>query len=977
MFAGEAGPWKRNDKNWFYADVTFPRRRNGLRFAGATGQLHINGWQPFTLWLDGTELFKEEHAWLATGPIAEPFPVEIEAGRPYRMVLCVVPTELPNRQISVAAHVTVREATELATDLAAARMQLELASLLADNGREKRLVAKAAGAVDLDALKRDQWPAVHASIERMEDALSPLSDRAKALTVHLIGHSHIDIDWMWTWEDTVSCARRDLKAVTGLMDEFPELTFTHSQVPTYDIVRRMDPDVFAKVRKRVKEGRWENAAGTWVEGDLNMADGESVARHMLYAADWTTRHLGTKSRVLWEPDTFGHPGNMPQLAQLGEFDCYFHMRCNPGHEDNWLARTWTGVDGTPITAFSDPYNGGLEPQGVVGATLRGMRKGLRNALYVWGIGDHGGGLSRSQILLLERYRHKPLIPTIRFSTMSRLLQSVRRDREKLPANKGETYSLFEGCFTSHASIKQYNRRCEGALLAAEAISAMAGVDSRKALREAWQVVLFNQFHDIFDGASVHDAYTNAHARAEKALATTGDVVNKSTARLVASGRARQAVTVINPLGFERTEPVYAELPGGTQAVVADDGSVEPVQKLDGQCVFMARALPAFGWRTYVCLKEPPSGIAPEPVAAREQGDYYHIETRHAAARVRRAYGVIGSYFDKRLQREFVAYGVPKHLSHTPATRSDMALNLFQIIDESPNGMTAWLINDIQREENLLQGAHVELVDAGPVFARLRVRHTFRASCVEEDVLFFQDCPRVDFAARVDWQEIGGPSGVPQLKVSFAANLQAPRVRTEGPFWVTERAPDGLEYPTQKWMAVTGARAAFAIYNDCKYGYDALGGRARLTLLRNSFGPDPEADTGQHEMRFAFEPHQPTVTNGELVRAGMAFNRRPIVVPGAPRAKTKPLGISVLSGESVVCTALRRAEHSDGLLLRLFESGGARCHAKVRLPAGTRSVREVNFLEHPTRPTAARLARGVAALSFRPFEVKTLLIGGTS
>ncbi|HHN46975.1 MAG TPA: hypothetical protein ENN09_05990, partial [Planctomycetes bacterium] len=403
-----AGPWKKNGKNWFYGEIVVPMHHHGVPLNNAEGLLFIHGWMPFTLWLDGSELYREKHAWMATGPIADPFPVKLTPGSRHKLVTCIEPTELPANTISLNVELRFTQSVEIAVEIAAAAAQLRYAEAIASSASDRDAVARAARRVDVKAVENGQWAKALRSIAAMEKMLSRFEKRARSMTVHIIGHSHIDMDWMWTWPDTVHCIRRDFKSVTDMMDEYPELTFTHSQVSTYEVVRKSDPDVFRKVRERIREGRWENAAGTWVEGDLNMADGESIARHMLYAADWTCSHLDSKARVLWEPDTFGHPGNMPQLARLGEFDCYFHMRGNPGWHNNWPYHEWKGIDGTSIPALSIGYNGDLHPEAVVHHLLMFRRFGFRNALHIWGIGDHGGAVSRYQMGILNQYRHKPV-----------------------------------------------------------------------------------------------------------------------------------------------------------------------------------------------------------------------------------------------------------------------------------------------------------------------------------------------------------------------------------------------------------------------------------------------------------------------------------------------------------------------------------------------------------------------------------------
>lgn len=971
---GKPGPWTKNAKHWFYAEFTFPEKKNGIALKDETAMLFVYGWMPFTIWLDGQELFKEKHAWLATGPIADPFPFAITPGKKHRFILCIEPTELPNQALSIHVEPKIERCLQLAVDTGAAAAQIRYAGALARTAAEKALVEKAKAALDRRSLKAERWAGVLRSVEKMERILSPLAARAKATTVHLVGHSHIDMDWMWTWNDTVHCVRRDLKSVTDMMDDYPDLTFTHSQVPTYKVCQKMDPDAFAKIRRRIREGRWENAAGTWVEGDLNMAGGESIARHMLYAADWTQRHLGSKARVLWEPDTFGHPGNMPQLAKLGEHDAYFHWRCNPDPHNAWPIWTWTGIDGTPITAFSECYGADLSPRALVSRATDSLRDGCRNTFHVWGMGDHGGALSRHQLENLKRFRDKPLIPTLRFSTLKRLLEAVRKENPRLKGAKGQTYTLFEGCFTTHATIKRDNRRCEGALLTAETLSALAGLNRTDVLRDAWTLDLFNHFHDIFDGAAVHDTYLNAGARSRKALATAAHVTQESIRRLARPVRGGARLTVLNPLGFERTEPVRAELPAGTVALKDSRGRILPVQKLDGDYVFIAEGIPAFSRQTYEILKKAPKGFNGSPVSVHDGDSYFKVETHAATSQLAKASGAIASYVDKSLGRELVAYGVPIPLTHVPSTHADLALNVFQIRDEAHNAMTAWLINDILKEENLLRGADVHLVETGPVFARFRVTHKFRSSRIEEDILYYRDFPRVDFEAQIDWREKGNADvGVPQLKVSFGVGLAAARVRTEGPFAVRDIPADGMEMPTQNWVDLSGDGFGLVLCNDSKHGIDALGPRLRMTLLRNPYSPDPETDNGRHVVRFSMEPHGPRLSNAALIRKGMAFNRSPLtaLTRTGKRTAGKP-NLSLQGSDSVVCTALRRAEHSSELLVRLFETSGKACRVTVSLGRGMASAQQVNFLENPIGGTTP-LAGGKARLSFRPFEVKTLLV----
>lgn len=965
---------KKDGKNWLYAELVFPVKRCGVELSGTEMLLTCGFWTPFTLYIDGYELFKEEHTWYATGPIADPFPFRVEAGKKYYIAYCATPSDIPTN-ISGGMQVTSKKCLELALEVETAAQQLLFAGALAETAAEKTLVSKAAAEIDLQALKKNHFERLLKSFEKSENTLRPLSKKAKAVKLHAIGHSHIDMDWMWTWKDTVHCIRRDFRSVVSVLKDYPEVKFFHSQVPTYQVVEKMDPEVFAAVKGYIKEGRWENTAATWVEGDLNMADGEAVARHFLYAREWTKKKLGTEAVVMWEPDTFGHPPNVPQLARLGGAEAYFHWRCNPAGTTHWPVRNWQGSDGTKIKTFSTNYNNTLLPGAVVKSALAALRAGVKTSLHVWGIGNHGGALARQQLESLKRYRYKPLVPTIVFSTIKELLADIKKEAPELKQNTGETFSLFEGCFTTHASVKRENRYCENALLNAEAFSALAGLERGEKLKGAWTPVLFSQFHDIFDGSSTHGPYADVTKRAVKALKTAGEVTEEAAAKL-SPGRNGSLVSVLNPTGFSRTEAVKMKLPGGTKYLLRADGARVPVQKYKGDFVFVAEGVPAFSKTVYkICktnLKKQFENINISGYKGFENNDdTFKVETELYTALLHKNSGIIGSYFDKKIGREFIAQGLSKYLQHIRTTRTELGLNLFQILDESPNVMSAWNINEITREENLVAGAEVKLLSAGPVFAAFSVKHKFRNSKIEEEVIFYKNIKRVDFDVKVDWREQGTPqTGIPQLKLSFASNVKAPRAKFEGPYSITERPANGTEQPTQKFVEVGGEDLGFTILNDSKYGCDVLGGRARMTLLRNPYYPDPETDNGVHSIKLAFVPHAAVYSDAEVIKSGISFNRPLLGVVSSGSLKSYPAKLEIEGAPSVICTALKNSGTSGKKLLRFFETSGKNCKAKV-FYSGIAGGVEVNFLERPAGSKLKKAGKKII-LKFKPNEVKSIL-----
>ena len=331
--------------------------------------------------------------------------------------------------------------------------ELAWAQALAATGEEQAAVLRAAAQIPENLAGFDE-----SSLARMESELALLASKAARHNVHVIGHSHIDMNWLWTWADTDNVIYRDFKSVLALMDDYPELTFTHSQPATYENIRQQAPELFARVVEFIKQGRWEPATLTWVEGDTNMASGEAMARQLLESVRYSRQQLGADPSTFLAPDTFGHAGNLPQLAASAGAVRYYHHRCNPGQADLWPAYWWEGQDGTRLLAISTPsYNGDIRARDLVETALHSLKHGQADSLHFHGIGDHGGGPARQNLDALRRFQKHPLLPAACCSTLARYTQKLLEAGTALPVQRGESSTIFEGCYTTHADIKRYNR----------------------------------------------------------------------------------------------------------------------------------------------------------------------------------------------------------------------------------------------------------------------------------------------------------------------------------------------------------------------------------------------------------------------------------------------------------------------------------------------------------------------------------------
>ena len=971
------------------AELSVPANVHGVPLAGDPVEATVFSLYPMDLEWNGRQVYSAGGVPVAAGPCLFTVIPSLAEGNNGNLRLTL---HIPNNQTTpwFQMKFTTPRLRMRFEKLDVAWAQLTWADALAMTPDERAMVQKAAQAVP-ETLPEDD-AALDAVLNAMVEPLIPLDRRAKNMDIHCIGHSHIDMNWLWTWPDTVEVIKRDFRSVLQLMDEFPELTFSHSQTATYEVVRQQEPELFEEVLHRIQEGRWEPISMTWVEGDVNMASGEALIRQLLEGVSYTRDVLGYIPTTFHAPDTFGHAGNLPQLAVSAGAERYYHHRANPGGANLWPAYWWEGQDGTRLLAISTPsYNGEIYARDLVAAALRAFRAGHPCALHFHGIGDHGGGPSRQNLQALRRFQQTPLLPAARCSTTAAYTKQLLDSGVALPVHRGESSTIFEGCYTTHADTKRYNRHGENLLCTADALSAMAGLLSEAAMTEAWRTVCFNQFHDIFDGSAIHEVYEKNRQDFEQVQATAQMTISRAT-QVLAPKRQSGYITVFNPLGWERQEWVFVPGLRGKGSVRLSDaqGRSTVGHYVSGGLAFVAHA-PAFETAVYRVQGPAPDEphLTPEPAYAPTDGrradtpeaaaaaPYYRVETPHYIAYVRRDCGIIVGFYDKKAHRELVGFGMRKPSDYMDTARPDLALNVFQLFQELPHAMTAWEVQEVARVENLITGATCRVLETSPVHCTIEVKHRVRRSTITQHMVFYKHTMRVDFETTIDWREIGDPKrGVPGLKVAFTARMPECEAWFETPYAAVQRPSDGQEVPALRWADVGGSTYGFALLNDCKYGYDAMGCRLRLTLLRSAYDPDAISDAGRHVVRYAFLPHAGSWRDAGVAREAAGFNQPLLAVPNVrpldPDGAHVRFAPHLSEAGSALITALKPARAGGNLVVvRVAETAGrhvsgARLHLR-----GANAVWAANIIEEPQH--AVPMSDDAVTLSLKPWEVRTYLI----
>jgi alpha-mannosidase len=791
--------------------------------------------------------------------------------------------------------------------------------------------------------------------------------KPRAYTAYLIGHAHIDLAWLWRWEETVrDIATHTFLGTLSAMDKLPGLTFAQSQAALYEAMERDYPDIFARIRSRIREGTWAPVGGMWVEPDLNMPDGESLTRQLLYGKRYFLDKFGVDVRVGWNPDSFGHNWQLPQLLCLAGITSYVFVRCAPPPDPTHFF-FWEGMDGSRILSYVPPGRYNVNLRNGVRDIIKTASKNtdIKDFMLLYGEGDHGGGPRDSDLEAVANYRIDENQPKLEFVVPDDYFKKIEAapSFSSVPTVKKELNFTFPACYTTQAADKKNNRLGENLLLTAEKFSALAfrfgfrHSYPERDIDEAWKIILRNQFHDILDGSSIGPVYEEAAGYYKEAFERGQRALDFSLETITNQINTRGEgipLVVYNPLFWERTDAVMTEvelpreLVRGSLKLVDARGAETPLQILERQdqddktkfkIAFVAQRVPSFGYIVYHLSSLPTS---PSELTSSLSGSPTFLENEYFRLAVDPKTGWITSLIDKRAGRQVLS--VPG--------------NVLQVIVDRPKTMSAWNLGLKETlgnigDPSLTAPPRIELVESGPVRALIRVKNVFRSSTFTQDLILYAAVPRVDCRVRLDWQERNL-----MIKAAFPVNIKNETATFEIPYGAITRPADGTEVPALRWIDLSDASGScgVSLLNDCKYGFDVKGNTMRLSIIHGATGPDPEADRGCQELLYSLYPHSGTWKEAQTVRRGYEINNpllvRSAMVHEGPLPPDKALVL--VEPENVVVSALKKemGYGNNSLILHLYETQGKKSDVRITFPWPV-IAQETDLIERPVRTVPGR------------------------
>ncbi|MFA5859109.1 MAG: glycoside hydrolase family 38 C-terminal domain-containing protein [Elusimicrobiota bacterium] len=976
---------------WLKGEVIFPNTIAGISLTGANAVLKHTTATGSKVYINGKKMVDEKWWFYADLPLIN----DIVPGT--SVDISIRYTSVDGNKFQGIPTIFIDKVETVLRRVETFCHTVNFIELLISKGKvkDKKTVAvfnKVLEQIPFGLLENDEPEKFVAALPQLEHKLKVFAPLIKKYAFYLMGHAHIDMNWLWDWENTVETTMLTFKQVSALAADYPEFKFSQSQAVLYKTIEDRYPDLFKRVQELVKQGRWDVTASTWVENDINMSSGEALIRQTLYAKKYTREKFGVTSRICWCPDTFGHPWSYPQILKKCGIDYYYFCRCGKGYP---LFR-WEGIDGSSVLAFNDVhgYNGSVQ-SGLYRSSELLINSGspTKDYLISYGVGDHGGGPTRRDLIGVGELQNNKLFPEVKLSGTHEYFDiASKKAGAKVPVVKSELQYIFEGCYTTQANIKKQNRTCENALVTAETLASLARMYGcaypADEFVNCWQDTCFNQFHDILDGSGIYDAYEYSTNLANNVLAKTGKIARGAEKFVVSlidftkvippkrEGKDSGIVPVVvfNPLSFTRSSAVevsVAEVGTDTCSIEDINGKIVPSQVVDDKLVFLASNVPPMGYKTFVLKKGCGCGTSKDAVPADVISNVFENEQYKLV--FDRGTGSIISLYDKKGKKELVF-------------STDQA-NMFKLYHELPRGMSAWYLGRTGGVENLVKNTKVVSTVKGDVADVIKTETIFGHSKIWQTILFYKHNGKIEFRTKVDWQEpCGQEIGIPALRVSFPMNIESSSGVYEIPFAAVERPSVGQEAPALRWVDISDGNHGVAVLNDCKYGYNVRGNNIELTLLRNAYDPAFESDKGVHEFIYALYPHTGDWRTANVVNHGYELNNplRSVVVNQENVAgddkKGLPLNKSFVSASAgnVIISALKKAEDGDGYILHAYETQG-NTHTPCVFKFGVKvlSVIETNLIEENSGSISGKSGnkriqvRGNAfTTTFKKWEIKS-------
>ena len=805
-------------------------------------------------------------------------------------------------------------------------------------------------------------------------------DRKDLIDIICVGHTHIDVAWLWRLKHTREKISRSFSTVLNLMDRYEEYYFLQTQAQLYEYIKNDFPEIYTRIKAKVKEGKWEPSGSMWVEADCNLTSGESIVRQILYGKKFFKDEFDFENTFLWLPDVFGYSWALPQILTKSGIDTFITTKISWNEVNRMPNDTfiWRGIDGSEIlthfvttpdvdsTTKFYTYNGNIKPQIVKGIWNNYRNKDVNQSLLLsYGYGDGGGGVNRDMLENRRRIDKLPSMPVTKTGTVTKYLEKLHEDLNAeenlghMAVWDNELYLEFHrGTYTSQAYNKLMNRKLELAYRDAEILSIFSGINKKdmtsypvQSLYQGWKIILRNQFHDIIPGSSIQEVYEDSRQEYKEAEQIVRELFDDL------AGIDQSNISIINTALWNREELICIEdYAGQNLQLVNQDNSPLMRQISENTCYFHIDSILPLGTKNYQVKNE----TTLEDCQNKSRFTYKNnsVESKHCKITWNNQ-GQLIEIFDKATNQNIL---------------TDTG-NELQIFEDKPREYDAWELEATidDKKEIIHDFTGAKLISEGPLFIKIRFGWKYNKTTMIQDMILYHHSKRIDFATRVQWKERDKV-----LKVAFPVDVRAINARYDIQFGSVERPThrstswDAAKFEVvgHQWANIEEKGLGVALLNNCKYGYDIKENTMRLTLLKSATFPDPTADLGEQHFTYSIFVHQEAWNQSRIIEEAWAINAPLKVLKGKNNTLNNKEQLFDVQGSGVTLDAIKKTEDGNKILIRLHEMHGGKSLFRMQCNFEIKNWYECDLMENPI---GEQVESPAIEMKFKPFEIKTYII----
>lgn len=818
----------------------------------------------------------------------------------------------------------------------------------------------------------------------------------KKAKAYMVADAHLDTQWNWDIQTTINeYVWNTLNQNLFLLKRYPDYVFNFEGGVKYAWMKEYYPAQYEEMKEYIKNGRWHISGCSWDAADALVPSTESFIRNIMLGQEYYRNEFGVESTDIFLPDCFGFGWTLPTIAAhcglIGFSSQKLDWRNHPFYGKSkhpFMIGLWQGVDGSSIMlAHGYDYGRRWRDEDLSNSKylLELSQRNPFNIVYrYYGTGDTGGSPNLASVRSVEKGIKGDGPVEVISATSDQMFKDFMpyKNHPELPVFNGELLMDVHGtgCYTSEAAMKLYNRQNEVLANAAENAAVTADWLGTAAyplgtLTDAWKRFIVHQFHDDLTGTSIPRAYEFSWNDELISLKQFAGVLTSSVNAVAGQMDTRvkgTPVILYNAHAFPVTDlaEVILDMPKAPKgfAVYNEAGKKVPAQLIsyeNGQAHLLIEAtVPATGYAVYdVRDGGSASRLAQSAESNTLENSVYKLKVDNK--------GDIISLLDKKNNKELVKDG--------------KVIRLALFTENKSHNWPAWEIikETVDREPvSITDDVKISLVENGELRKALCVEKRHGQSVFKQYIRLFEGnrADRIDFYNEIDWQSTNA-----LLKAEFPLNVSNPEVTYDLGIGSVKRGNNTItayEVYAQYWADLTDKDGSYgvSVLNDSKYGWDKPNDNTiRLTLIhtpetKGGYAYQDRQDFGYHTFTYSLQPHNGALDKPETVLKAEELNRPLIAFKADKHAGRLGKSLTFASSDNncVVVKTLKKAQASDELVIRLYETGGEKEQTAEIAFAGT--IESASEADGTEKTIGKALFNGnKLQVSVKPYSVKTFKV----